>query len=213
MERMGNISNATISRMPGYLRYLRDAKLAGMEYLSSSTIAKDMAISAVLVRKDLALVSSVPGKPRYGFEVGGLIRDIEKFLGYDNLSAAVVVGAGGLGKAFLGYEGFQNYGLNIIAAFDKEVIEESVRGKKVYPMSELASFVKENGVKLGIIAVPKAAAQKVCEQLIEAGVRGIWNFANTQLSVPSSVVVKNVDLAASLALLSGELANLLQQKK
>lgn len=213
MQRPANISNATISRMPGYLRYLRDAKLAGKEYLSSSTIAKDMAISAVLVRKDLALVSSVPGKPRYGFEVGGLIRDIEKFLGYDNLSAAVVVGAGGLGKAFLGYEGFQNYGLNIIAAFDQQVREETVRGKPVYPMERLSSFIGEHNIKLGIITVPKAAAQKVCDHLIEAGVRGIWNFANTQLSVPRTIVVKNVDLAASLALLSGELANLLQQSK
>ncbi|MBO5525275.1 MAG: redox-sensing transcriptional repressor Rex [Clostridia bacterium] len=207
------VSNATISRMPGYLRYLRDAKLAGKGYVSSSLIAKDMAISAVLVRKDLSIVSSVPGKPRYGFEVGGLIRDIEKFLGYDNLSSAVVVGAGGLGKAFLGYEGFQNYGLNIIAAFDIRVTDETVRGKPVYPMEKFDSFVKEHKVKLGIITVPKASAQLVCDKLVGAGIRGIWNFANTQISVPDTVVVKNVDLAASLALLSGDLANLLQQEK
>ncbi len=212
-EKGNNISNATIARMPGYLRYLRDAKSAGRDYLSSSTIAKDMAISSVLVRKDLALVSSAPGRPRYGFEVAGLIRDIEKFLGYDNLSAAVVVGAGGLGKAFLGYEGFQNYGLNIIAAFDIRRTEESVRGKPVYPMELLPSFIRENNIKLGIITVPKASAQAVCNALVQSGIRGIWNFANTQLSVPSSVVVKNVDLAASLALLSGELAGLLQQEK
>lgn len=212
MDKSG-ISNATISRMPGYLRYLRDAKLAGVKFVSSSVIAKDMSISAVLVRKDLALVSSIPGKPRYGFEVGGLIRDIEKFLGYDNLSAAVVVGAGGLGKAFLGYEGFQNYGLNIIAAFDMKVTETTVRGKPVYPMDNLASFIKEHNIKLGIITVPKASAQIVCDQLVAAGIRGIWNFANTQISVPDTVVVKNVDLAASLALLSGDLANILQKGK
>lgn len=208
-----SISNATISRMPGYLRYLRDAKLAGTQYVSSSIIAKDMAISAVLVRKDLSIVSSVPGKPRYGFEVGGLIRDIEKFLGYDNISVAVVIGAGGLGKAFLGYEGFQNYGLNIVAAFDMKVTEKTVRGKPVYSMDKLDEFIKEHNIKLGIITVPKASAQAVCDKLVQAGIRGIWNFANTQISVPKTVVVKNVDLAASLALLSGDLANLLQQEK
>lgn len=196
-------SNATITRMPAYLRYLRDLEAGGIEYISSAVIAKDMAVSSVLVRKDLALVSSVPGKPRRGFEVEGLILDIEKFLGYDNESDAVLVGAGGLGKAFLGYEGFHNYGLNILAAFDVAPMEE-IHGKPVYPMDRLGPFIKNHHIALGIITVPKSVAQQVCDSMVAAGIKGIWNFAPCQLSVPDHVVVKNVDLAASLALLSGE---------
>lgn len=196
-------SNATITRMPAYLRYLRDLEASGVEYISSAVIAKDMAVSSVLVRKDLALVSSVPGKPRRGFEVRGLILDLEKFLGYDSVSEAVLAGAGALGKAFLGYEGFHHYGLNILAAFDILPIEH-VHGKAVYPMAELIPFIRSHRIELGIITVPKSAAQSVCDAMVEGGIKGIWNFAPCQLSVPEHVVVKNVDLAASLALLAGE---------
>ena len=103
------ISKATIGRMPLYLRFLQEENSRGEKYISSAVIAQNIPVSAVLVRKDLALVSSKPGKPRLSIEVVRLIADIEKFLGYDNLSDAVIVGAGGLGKAFLGYEGFKSY--------------------------------------------------------------------------------------------------------
>ena len=93
---MQEMSRATIGRMPLYLRFLQEENQKGEKYISSAVIAQNIPVSAVLVRKDLALVSSRPGKPRLGFEVAGLIADIEKFLGYDNLSDAVVVGAGGL---------------------------------------------------------------------------------------------------------------------
>lgn len=202
------ISKATIGRMPLYLRFLQEENLKGEKYISSAVIAQNIPVSAVLVRKDLALVSSQPGKPRLGFEVMRLISDIEKFLGYDNLSDAVIVGAGGLGKAFLGYEGFKNNGLNVVAAFDVDprVVGEKIAGKTICPLEDFAGFVKERKINIGIITVPKAAAQETLDMMARAGIKAVWNFAPASLRIPRGVIVKNEDLSASLALLAGELS-------
>lgn len=202
------MSKATIGRMPLYLRFLQEENQKGEKYISSAVIAQNIPVSAVLVRKDLAMVSSLPGKPRLGFEVVRLISDIEKFLGYDNLSDAVIIGAGGLGKAFLGYEGFRNNGLNIVAAFDiaPSVIGESIAGKTVYALEGFERFVREKKVNIGIITVPKAAAQETLELMARAGIKAVWNFAPAPLRVPKGVILKNEDLSASLALLAGELS-------
>ena len=209
-----DVSKATLSRMPAYLRYLKEESVKGVEYVASAAIAKDMAVSAVLVRKDLALVSSIAGRPRLGFEVNGLIADIEKFLGYDNVSDALVVGVGGLGRAFLGYEGFKNYGLNIVAGFDVDprLIGTEISQKPVLSMDALSAFVQQRNINIGIITVPKRVAQEVCDRMIEAGLKAIWNFASVKLNVPNGVIVRYEDLAASLAMLSGELFNMLEKK-
>ena len=202
------ISKATIGRMPLYLRFLQEENSRGEKYISSAVIAQNIPVSAVLVRKDLALVSSKPGKPRLGFEVVRLIADIEKFLGYDHLSDAVIVGAGGLGKAFLGYEGFKSNGLNIVAAFDVDprIVGEEIAGKKVYPMDKFSDFVQHKKINIGIITVPKAAAQETLDTMVRAGIKAVWNFAPAPLRVPKGIILKNEDLSASLALLAGELS-------
>ena len=201
------ISKATIARMPLYLRFLQEENSKGEKYISSTVIAQNISVSSVLVRKDLALVSSQSGRPRLGFAVSRLIVDIEKFLGYDNLSDAVVVGAGGLGRAFLGYEGFKSNGLHVLAAFDvdKKLVGKTVAGKRIYHLNELVKFVQENQVKIGIITVPKHAAQEVLNRLVEAGIKAVWNFAPSPLRVPKDIVIKTEDLAASLAMLAGQL--------
>ena len=201
------ISKATIARMPLYLHFLQEENSKGTQYISSTVIAQSISVSSVLVRKDLALVSSEAGRPKLGFGVSRLIVDIEKFLGYDNISDAVVVGAGGLGRAFLGYEGFKNNGLNVVAAFDvdESLVGAIVAGKPILHMEKLSSFVAEHNIQLGIVTVPKAAAQDVVNKLVEAGVRAIWNFAPTPLRVPKDIVIKTEDLAASLAMLAGKL--------
>ena len=202
------ISKATIGRMPLYLHFLQEESSKGAKYISSAVIAQNIPVSAVLVRKDLAIVSSQPGRPRLGFEVVRLIADIEKFLGYDNLSDAIIVGVGGLGKAFLGYEGFKSNGLDIVAAFDVDpsVIEERIAGKEVYALSELPQFVTKGKINIGIVTVPKEAAQGVVDLMVRSGIRAIWNFAPIPLKVPKGIIVKNEDLSASLALLAGELS-------
>lgn len=201
------ISKATIGRMPLYLHFLQEEMAKGAQYVSSTVIAQSISVSSVLVRKDLALVASEAGRPKLGFSVGRLIVDIEKFLGYDMISDAIIVGAGGLGRAFLGYEGFKQNGLNILAAFDvsKDLIGTMVSGKEILPLDCLKEFVQTHNVKIGIITVPKRAAQGVLDKMVGAGIKGIWNFAPAPLRAPSDVVLKTEDLAASLAMLAGKL--------
>ncbi|MBR2647144.1 MAG: redox-sensing transcriptional repressor Rex [Clostridia bacterium] len=193
--------------MPLYLHFLQEENSKGAQYISSTVIAQNISVSSVLVRKDLALVSSEAGRPRLGFAISRLIVDIEKFLGYDNLSEAIIVGAGGLGRAFLGYEGFKNNGLNIVAAFDvsEKLIGKKVLDKEILPISAMEAFVRERNIRIGIITVPKTAAQEVLNKMVEAGIKAIWNFAPAPLRAPKEVVLKTEDLAASLAMLAGKL--------
>ncbi len=203
-----SVSKATISRLPSYLRYLKGEAGKGVEYVSSAALAKDIGASGVGVRKDLALVSSRPGKPRYGFEVRQLIVDIEKFLGYHRWTNAVVVGAGKLGRAILSYEGFENYGINVIAAFDAAPAKVGgLNGKPVYPMERLSEIAAQNAVKVAILTVPLHAAQEACDSIVSAGIGAVLNFAPVHLRVPEGVLVKYEDLAVSLAALCGECAD------
>ena len=204
------ISKATIARMPLYLRFLQEENLKGETYISSTVIAQNISVSAVLVRKDLAMVSSEPGRPRLGFAIVRLIADIEKFMGYDCLSDAIIVGAGGLGKAFLCYEGFKSNGLNVVAAFDcnPKICGKKINEKPVLPMSNLKAFVAERKIRIGIITVPKDAAQEVLDEMENAGIKAVWNFAPAPLRVPKDMIVKTEDLAASLAILAGKLGRI-----
>ena len=204
---MNEISKATLSRMPLYLHFLQEENSKGAQYISSTVIAQNISVSSVLVRKDLAMVSSEAGRPRLGFAISRLIVDIEKFLGYDNLSDTIIVGAGGLGRAMLGYEGFKNNGLNVVAAFDinEKLIGTEVAGKVILPLDKLKEFVAEHKIRIGIITVPKVAAQDVLNKMVEAGIKAVWNFAPAPLRVPKDIVLKTEDLAASLAMLAGKL--------
>ena len=201
------ISKATLARMPLYLHFLQEESSKGAQYISSTVIAQNISVSSVLVRKDLALVSSEAGRPRLGFAISRLIVDIEKFLGFDNASEAIVVGAGGLGRAFLGYEGIKQNGLSIVAAFDidKELIGAKVSGKEILSMDGLEAFIREHNIRIGIITVPKHAAQGVLDRMVAAGIQAVWNFAPTPLRAPKEIVLKTEDLAASLAILAGKI--------
>lgn len=210
-----NVSKATIGRLPAYHRYLQEKLAAGEKTVSSTAIAEDLHLNAVQVRKDLSAIAREAGKPKLGFAVADLIADIDRFLGYDNLNDAVLVGVGGLGKALAGYVGFKNYGLNIVAAFDADParVGTTVGGIKVFPADELARLVRRLNVLIGIVAVPREAAQGAADELIKGGVRAIWNFAPVHLNVPENIAVKNEDMAASLAILSKRLAEILNSEK
>lgn len=201
------MSKATLHRLPTYLRYLYQLEKENVATVSSTTIADGLKLNAVQVRKDIALVSSAPGKPKTGYATKELIADLESFLGYNNTHDAVLVGVGGLGKAFLGYGGFSNYGLNIVAGFDidEKLINKTINGKPVYNINKLKDTVQRLNIQLGIIAVPSSAAQLVADRLVDAGIKAIWNFAGVHLNVPADIALKNEDLAASLALLSLQL--------
>ncbi len=147
---------------------------------------------------------SASGRPRIGYSCRELEKDIEACLGVENISEAVLVGAGRLGNALLSYEGFSQYGLSIVAAFDEDenAIGELCNGKQVLPLPKLKDTCRRRNIRIGIIAVPAKSAQRAMDALVEAGVRAVWNFAPTLLRVPDDVLVRNEDMAASLAMLS-----------
>lgn len=192
------ISKAVLKRLPGYLAYLKGLDV---QYISATSIAAALNAGEVQVRKDLAAVSD-GGRPKVGYERLRLMQDIRSFLGYDNTTDAILIGAGKLGQALLGYSGFDAYGLNILAAFDLNPCAESAEGKPILPMSALEEFCKTNNVLMGIITVPTPAAQIVCDQLIASGIKAIWNFAPVHLEVPPHILVQNENMATSLAVLS-----------
>ena len=203
-----SVSKATLGRLPYYLEHLRTVFKNNDEYISSTSIARSLSLGEVQVRKDLNAVSGA-GKPKIGYEVKELIKSIESTLGYDNLTNAVLVGAGQLGKALLNYEGFEEFGVKIMAAFDVKVAKQSqTKNKKmILPMTEFEHYCKEHKIKIGIISVNKEASQEICDLMIENGINAIWNFSPNKLSVPDRVLVKQENLALSLAHLNNQLVN------
>ncbi len=195
------ISKAVLKRLPGYVAYLKSIPEGGSPYISATALANALGMGEVQVRKDLAMVSD-NGRPKIGYPREALIDDIEQFLGYDNTTDAVLIGAGKLGQALLGYSGFAAYGLNILAAFDSSPAEKTVEGKPIYHMEQLEGFCRSNKVIMGIITVPGACAQQVCDQLIRCGIKAVWNFAPVHLEVPDTILVQNENMATSLAVLS-----------
>ena len=211
MERK-EISKSVLKRLPGYLAYLKGMPEDSSAYISATALANALGMGEVQVRKDLAMVCD-GGRPKIGYPRAVLIDDIEQFLGYDNTTDAVIIGAGKLGQALLGYGGFEAYGLNILAAFDVAPAEQSDSGKPIYHISQLESFCRTHKVLMGIITVPAEHAQTVCDQLIACGIKAIWTFASTHLEVPANILVQHENMATSLAVLSMHLQAQIKEKK
>lgn len=201
---VGGISRKTLERLPIYHHYLERKCREGAETISAPAIAQELQLNEVQVRKDLAVVARTAGKPKTGYMVKELIEDMEEFLGYHNTNQAVLVGVGSLGKALLSYSGFEQYGVEIVMAFDsdKRKMNTKTGGKMVLPMEKLENLCRRMNIHIGIITVPDKHAQEVCNRLVDGGVRAIWNFAPVHLSVPDHVLVQNENMAVSLAALS-----------
>ena len=207
------ISKSVLKRLPGYLAYLKSMPEDAPTHISATALANALGMGEVQVRKDLAMVSD-GGRPKIGYLREGLIDDIEQFLGYDNTTDAVLIGAGKLGQALMAYSGFEEYGLNILAAFDaRPKMEKTEEGKPVYNISKLAHFCRTHKVLMGIITVPAEAAQEVADQLIAGGIKAIWTFAPTMLEVPQGILVQYENMATSLALLSVHLQAQIKEGK
>lgn len=194
------LSKAVLKRLPSYLSYLKSLPEDSSPYISATTIANELNMGEVQVRKDLAVVSKA-GKPKVGYPRADLIENISRYLCYDNTTDAILVGAGKLGQALLGYSGFEAYGLNILAAFDVAP-QPSGSDKPILPMEEMEKFCQQNNVHMGIITVPAEHAQMVTDLMIQCGIKAIWNFAPTHLDVPANTLVQNENMATSLAVLS-----------
>ena len=198
-----SIPKATLGRLPQYLAYLRS--LPEMRRtISATAIARALSLGDVQVRKDLAAVSGA-GKPKIGYETDKLITDIESHLGYERLTNAVLVGAGKLGRALLDYDGFEDFGVQIVAGFDCNASLKKGT-KDILPIRDIGAFCREHNVRLGIITVGQGSAQEVCDKLVESGIEAIWNFAPVTLKVPNGVLLKQENLALSLAYLNNQIS-------
>jgi len=213
MVQRNEISKSVLKRLPGYLAYLKNMPESSPPHISATALANALGMGEVQVRKDLAMVSD-GGRPKIGYLRESLIDDIEQFLGYDNTTDAVLIGAGKLGQALMGYKGFDEYGLNILAAFDASPSRECTdEGKPIYHVSRLADYCRENKVLMGIITVPAEHAQTVADQLIAGGIKAIWTFAPTHLEVPDNILVQYENMATSLAVLSVHLQAQINEEK
>ncbi len=207
------VSKAVLKRLPSYLAYLKSQQDGTSTHISATALANALGMGEVQVRKDLATVSD-GGRPKVGYLREALIDDIEQFLGYDNTTDAVIIGAGKLGQALMGYKGFEEYGLNILAAFDRNPkMTKTDDGKPVYSMDKLEKFCRTHKVLMGIISVPGEGAQEVCDQLIACGIKAVWSFAPTHLEVPEHILVQYENMATSLAVLSMHLQAQIKEKK
>lgn len=195
----------TIKRFPSYLRLLKQYLEEGKEMVSATTLAEELGLKPIQVRKDISC-TGIEGKPKVGFTITKLIESIVHTLGWDNATDAILIGAGHLGSALARYEGFESYGLKIVAAFD---IDASKWGKmlgsvEVFSLDYLEQYIKHNHVNIGVVAVPAIQAQEVAELLVHCGIQAIWNFAPKDLKLPERVVVQRTDLATSFAVLSAK---------
>ncbi len=209
MNEQKNLSKQALKRLPLYMSYLKTIE-SDTKYISSATVAKALDLNDVQVRKDLAAVCKSAGIPKRGFLVDDLINGISDFLGYEEKTDAILIGAGHLGMALMSYKGFEKYGINIVAAFDTN--PAVIDNVKVFDMSQLSQMCSRLQVKIGIITVPEREAQKVCDLLVENGMMGIWNFSPTHLKAPDEILVQNENMASSLAVLSNHLRDKINKK-
>ncbi len=205
------VPQPTLRRLAQYHHRLKQLEAMGRDTVSCTTLATDLKMASTQIRKDLES-TALAGQPRVGFVLSELIHAIETVLGWDNTTDAVLVGAGSLGTSLLGYERFNQIGLNIIAGFDIDgtKVGLKIHGKNILPLDKLSNLVLRMKIKIGIITVPAEVAQTVTNLMLAGGIRAIWNFAPIILEAPPHIVIENVSLASSYAVLSNHLLEALK---
>ncbi len=205
------ISRAVISRLPRYYRYLGDLLEDGVERISSNDLSKKMHVTASQIRQDLNNFGGF-GQQGYGYNVKYLYTEIGKILGLDKTHDFIIIGAGNLGQALANYASFERSGFILRSLFDvnPRLAGVSIRGIQVRMMDELVDFLAHNDIEIAALTIPKSKAIEVADILVENGIKAIWNFAHTDLTVPKGVIVESVHLSDSLMQLS---YNISQQKE
>ncbi len=201
-----SVPEPTIRRMPNYLDYVKLKKSEGVLYVSAPRIAHRLRFDATQVTKDLAY-TGITGKPKIGYNVSDLLAAIEEFLGFNHLDHAFLVGAGSLGTALVGYPGFDEYGVKIVAAFDNDPLKigTNIRGVPVMPINKFADLAERMHVVFGIITTPADQAQQIADLMVSWGIEAIWNFAPTSIVVPERIIVQNTSIYANLAVIMNKL--------
>lgn len=207
------ISQAVISRLPRYFRYLGELKDEGVERISSQELSELMKVTASQIRQDFNNFGGF-GQQGYGYNVEYLYREIGKILGLDEKHNFIIIGAGNLGQALGNYLNFERRGFIFRGMFDKNpaLVGKDVRGVKVMPMEEMECFAKENDIDIAVLTIPKSGAEEVAERLVANGIRAIWNFAHVDLNVPEGIQVENVHLSDSLMKLSYNIGRYKREK-
>ena len=202
-NKIKEISQAVISRLPRYHRYLGELKDEGVERISSQDLSKIMKVTASQIRQDFNNFGGF-GQQGYGYNVEYLYDEISQILGLNSKHHLVLIGAGNLGQALANYVNFERRGFIIKGIFDKNeaLVGKEIRGIQVRRMEELEPFIKEQDIDIAILTIPKASASSVAELLVQSGIKAIWNFAHVDLNVPEGVQVENVHLSDSLMKLS-----------
>jgi len=202
----------TLRRLPAYYRVVSLLRQEAMTHVSCTRIAHKLGLDPAQVRKDLT-VTGVVGKPKIGYDLVNLLDCIEKFLGWNNHSDAFLVGVGNLGTALLGFDGFRRCGMKIVAAFDIDVVKVGsvIHGRDILPLDKLKDLALRMNIHIGVLTTPATAAQHVAQQMVEGGIRAIWNFTPTRLELPAHIIVENQDLSVGLAVLSHRLYEQLRQ--
>ena len=197
------ISRAVISRLPRYYRYLGDLLEAGVERISSNDLSKKMQVTASQIRQDLNNFGGF-GQQGYGYNVKYLYTEIGKILGLDKDHNFIIIGAGNLGQALANYASFERKGFILKSLFDVNPRLEGVtiRGIPVRMLDELEGYLQENDIEIAALTLPKSKAEEVADVLVANGIKAIWNFAHTDLTLPKDVIVESVHLADSLMKLS-----------
>jgi len=197
------VSITVIRRLPKYYRYLTELKEKGISRISSQELSVLTGFTASQIRQDFNNFGGF-GQQGYGYNVEDLHRELKRILGLDTEYNAVIVGAGNLGQAIANYKGFEDAGFKVLSLFDRnpKVIGLKIRDIEIRDIETIDSFIKENNVQIGIITTPKESAQAVADIYVKNNIKGIWNFAPTDLVIPDNVVVENVRLNESLFILS-----------
>jgi redox-sensing transcriptional repressor len=197
------VPEATVARLPIYLRALNTLAERGVSTVSSEELAAAAGVNSPKLRKDLSYLGSY-GTRGVGYDVAYLQYQISREIGLTQDWAVAIVGIGNLGHALANYAGFMSRGFRIAALIDADParIGEQVAGLRVRHLSELETIVRSLGIAIGVIATPASAAQEVCDRLVSAGVSSILNFAPVLLSVPEGVAVRKVDLSIELQILA-----------
>ncbi|MFC2729779.1 MAG: redox-sensing transcriptional repressor Rex [Centipeda sp. (in: firmicutes)] len=203
MQEHLSISKATVDRLPRYYRCLRQLTDEGVEIASSEELGRRLAINPEQIRKDLAFFGQF-GKKGVGYYVTELKESLGNILGLDHHWNVAIIGMGHLGAALANYQGIARLGFRLAAIFDANpvVIGTRVGERRVEDIAYLAEIIAERAIQIGVIAVPAAAAQEVADRLVDAGIRGIWNFAPVKLQVPPSIAFVSEDLSVGLSSLS-----------
>lgn len=201
------ISQAVISRLPRYYRYLGDLKEQGIERISSQELSRLMKVTASQIRQDFNNFGGF-GQQGYGYNVSFLYDEIRKILGLTEQHHLIIIGAGNLGQAIANYMNFEKRGFIFKGIFDANpaLHGKKIRDMEVQPMENMEAFIKANAIDIAVLTIPKTGAVKVAEELVKNNIKAIWNFAHVDLNVPKDIQVENVHLSESLMKLSYKLS-------